>query len=88
MKLILAIVKAEAVDSVTRALIERRYSVTQVSSMGGFLRRGSATLVIGVKESQVQDVLALLRQLGAGQSTADAHCVTVFVVDASQFVQI
>lgn len=88
-KLILAILSnAEAVDAVSKTLIEKQYQVTQISSVGGFLRRGGATLVIGVDEAHEQPVLALLREVCAQYSKPDSHAATIFVVNASQFLQI
>ena len=88
MKLILAIMSADAVDPISSALVERKYSVTQISSVGGFLRRGSATLVIGVDEANVADVLATIRSTCAPLSKPDTHAATIFVLDAKQFIQI
>lgn len=88
MKLILAIVHADAVEPVSRALVEHKYSVTQISSMGGFLRRGSTTLVIGVTDQQVSDALAHIRQVCAPLKTGDSHPATIFVLDAAQFIQV
>ncbi len=87
MKLILAIVTSDAVDAVSRALVDKNYPVTQISSMGGFLRRGSTTLVIGVEAPQVPGVLATIKE--AAVPRADKiHNVTLFVLDAAQFVQV
>jgi uncharacterized protein YaaQ len=94
MKLILAIVNADAVDAVSRALTEKRYPVTHISSQGGFLRRGSTTMVIGVEEAQVKPVLEIIRTAcgtsanPTSPASADTHTVTIFVVEANQFMQI
>ena len=89
MKLILAIVGADAVDPVSRALVERKYTVTQISSVGGFLRRSHITLVVGVNEPQVQDALGVIRAACAIVSAPpDEHKATIFVLDAAQFIQI
>jgi uncharacterized protein YaaQ len=88
MKLILAIVSADAVDPLSTALVEKKYTVTQISSVGGFLRRGNSTLVIGVDEAHVQDVLGTIRTACQPLSKSDAHAATIFVLDAAQFVQI
>jgi uncharacterized protein YaaQ len=89
MKLILAIVAADAVDPVSKALVQKNYPVTHISSVGGFLRRGSTTLVIGVDEAQVEPVLATIRGAVSPSPRADkAHAVTLFVLNAGQFVQI
>ncbi len=88
MKLILAIVNADAVDPVSRALVEQRFTVTQISSMGSFLRRGNTTLVIGVQETQVESALEVIRNACKPLKTSDVHPATIFVIDAAQFVQI
>ena len=89
MKLILAIVASDAVDPVSRALVDKNYPVTQISSVGGFLRRGSTTLVIGVDEGQVQGVLDTLKSAVPAAPRADkSHAVTLFVLNAAEFVQV
>ncbi len=88
MKLILAIVSADAVDPLSTALMERKYTVTQISSVGGFLRRGQSTLVIGVDDTHVEDVLAIIRTACLPHTKGDVHAATIFVLDAAQFVQI
>jgi uncharacterized protein YaaQ len=86
-RLILAIVCSDAVEQVSRALMEQKYSVTQISSVGGFLRRGSTTLVIGVDEGRVQDVLSIMREACTPFSKPEAHAATIFVLSAEQFIQ-
>jgi uncharacterized protein YaaQ len=89
MKLILAIAASDVVDAVSRALVDKSFPVTQISSVGGFLRRGSTTLVIGIDESQVPNVLETIRSAVPTQPRADkSHAVTLFVLNASQFVQV
>jgi len=89
MKLILAIAASEVLDTVTRALVEHNYPVTQISSMGGFLRRGSTTLMIGVDAPQVAGVLTTIRAAVPTTPRANnEHYVTLFVLDAAQFVQV
>ena len=53
-KLVLAIIfNTDAVDPLSQALLESDYSVTKISSMGGFLRRQNTTFVIGVEEARL-----------------------------------
>lgn len=87
MKLILAIVRADAVDPVSRALVDQRYSVTQISSVGGFLRRGSTTLVVGVDEPQVDSVMDLIRNACKQLNNTESHPATIFVLNAAQYIQ-
>jgi uncharacterized protein YaaQ len=89
MKLILAIVASDAVDPVSKALVQKNFPVTHISSVGGFLRRGSTTLVIGVDESQVETVIDTIRAAAPRTPRPDnGHAVTIFVLNAGQFVQI
>jgi uncharacterized protein YaaQ len=88
MKLILAIVTADAVDPVSKALVEQKYAVTQISSMGGFMRRGNTTLVVGVDDNQVERALTVVRNTCIPHSKAENHAATIFVLDAEQFAQI
>ncbi|MFQ3535765.1 MAG: cyclic-di-AMP receptor [Aggregatilineales bacterium] len=86
-KLIFAIVMADAVESVSRALVEKHFPVTQIASVGGFLRRGNTTLVIGVDADQVQNVIAVIREACAPYNKGDQHAATLFVLNAAQFIQ-
>ena len=95
MKLILAILRDDAVDSVSHALIDRKYTVTQISTAGGFLRRGSTTLVIGVDNDQVDEALTLIRGAtehlprAEGRTESGSHNpATVFVLNAADFIQV
>lgn len=61
MKMITAIVNRLDGGDVCRALSQKGYMFTRVASVGGFLRAGNVTLLIGVEDGQVEDVLALIR---------------------------
>ena len=50
MKMITAIVNKEDAKSVTRALIEEGFSITRLSTTGGFLMAGNVTLLIGLED--------------------------------------
>jgi uncharacterized protein YaaQ len=84
MKLILAIVRDSDDRPVIDKLITNGFRVTRVASTGGFLRRGNATLLIGVEPDQVQPVLDLIRDACAAPEPGQ-HRATVFVVDAPHF---
>lgn len=62
MKLILAIVQDVDSRGVLDALMGAGYRATKVSSTGGFLVRGNATILIGVQDEQVEHVLSILRE--------------------------
>lgn len=87
MKLIIAIVRdADAEDMVNR-LISRGYRVTRIASSGGFLRKGSVTLVIGVEPDKVQAVIDTLKE-ASGVPEPGQSRVTLFVVNALRFEQV
>ena len=50
MKLIFAIIRYDNEDEVVNALTQKRFSITKLSSTGGFLRKGNTTLMIGTEE--------------------------------------
>lgn len=62
MKLIIAIVNHDDSQKVTRSLTRGGYSVTRLSTTGGFLMRGNTTLLIGVEENRVQGALDIIRE--------------------------
>jgi uncharacterized protein YaaQ len=87
MKLILAIVRDTDAEVMVSRLVAQGYRVTRIASSGGFLRKGSVTLVIGVEPEKVQSVIDLLKEVG-GSAEPDQHRVTLFVVNALRFEQI
>ncbi len=94
MKLMVAIVQADDADNVVGALIEAGHRLTRINTTGGFLRRGNATLLIGVKDEQVDQVLNLMQAACRRRSEAapiekglPAYAANVFVLNASRFVR-
>jgi len=85
-KLILAIIfNADAVDPLSQALLAQKYSVTKISSTGGFLRRQNTTFVIGVDESRLPDAMKIIREVCAPYSGTEGHAATIFVLDVAEF---
>lgn len=60
-KLVVVITADDDADALIRKLVERGYPATKVSSSGGFLRRGSATILSGVEARDVDVVMNLIR---------------------------
>ncbi len=60
-KLLIVITSDSDADTLIQKLVERGYPATKVSSTGGFLRRGSATIFSGVDAGDVDNVLAVIR---------------------------
>jgi uncharacterized protein YaaQ len=61
-KLVVAVVQAKDVDELVSSLTERGYQSTQINSAGGFLRESNVTLLLGVQEAYVAEVLRIVRQ--------------------------
>ncbi len=61
MKLVVAIVQARDADGLVRALVDRGFYTTQINSAGGFLRESNVTLLLGVQESHLAEVVRIAR---------------------------
>jgi uncharacterized protein YaaQ len=87
-KLVIAVVQDRDAGAVIDALVQREYRSTRINTQGGFLRRGNATLLIGVEDEQVDDVLALVRDNihQAGDQRTGAG--TAFVLNVARFVRV
>ena len=60
MKLILAIVNNEDSAVVSSALTKEHFTVTRLSTTGGFLMVGNTTLLIGTEDDKIQKIKELL----------------------------
>lgn len=61
LKLVIIIASDADAEKLTRKLVEQGYPATKVSSTGGFLRKGSATILSGVEDNEVDQVIAMVR---------------------------
>ena len=60
-KLVIVITDDDEANTLIEKLVERGYPATKVSSTGGFLRKGSATILSGIDAEDVDLVLAIIR---------------------------
>lgn len=60
MKLIWAIVQKDDARALIDALNKKEYRVTRINTAGGFLRDCNATIVLGVENYQVEDVMSII----------------------------
>ena len=95
MKLVVAVVKGEDVDSVVRALLEAEIRLTRINTTGGFLRRGNSTLLIGVPADEVDEAIQIIRAACPSEAEASPvakglpmYAATVFVLDSSHFERV
>ena len=85
MKLLLSILDDKSAGRVADALVARRYGVTRINTTGGFLKRGNATLLVGVDEAQVDEAIQLMREAyGQGGGGDAAGTGPVFVLNVEQ----
>jgi uncharacterized protein YaaQ len=61
MKLLLAIVQQEDAGGLIDALTKREFRATRINTAGGFLKRGNATVLLGVDDHKVNDVLSVIQ---------------------------
>jgi len=61
MKLVLAIVHDAESGALMEALNKEGYFVTKLASTGGFLKAGNTTLMIGINDEKVENVIDVIR---------------------------
>ncbi len=62
LKLVVIIASDADADRLMKSLVERGYPATKISSTGGFLRSGSATILSGVEAVEVDEVVGMVRE--------------------------
>jgi uncharacterized protein YaaQ len=87
-KIILAVIGQADTDSVVNALVAHQYTVTRLSSTGGFLRRGNTTILVGVDDPNIDSALDVIRTACQSEENPEQHRATIFVLNASAFEQV
>lgn len=80
-KLVVAIVQDEDADPLRDALVGERFPLTRLNSVGGFLQRGNATMLIGVERSRLGSLLATIRQ---NCRTRTGYVLPSFPIDVAE----
>lgn len=88
MKMILAIIRDEDNELVSHGLVDAGFRVTRIASTGGFLRRGSSTLIIGVEDEKVDEAIQVLKNNTTPTEEPGMKRVTIFVLSVANFSQI
>ena len=60
--LVVAIVHNEDAGALVDALLERDFRATRLHSSGGFLKQSNATVMLGVEDDEVDEVMAIVRE--------------------------
>jgi len=100
MKLVIAIVHHDDGGGMVDALLKAGYRATRLQSSGGFLKKSNATILVGVEETAVDDVITVIRAnsksrtqsvdqsagaAGSGPQKVDLRAAVVFVVPVDHF---
>ena len=62
MKMVIAIVQDKDVGRLLQSVTREGLRATRLASSGGFLRSGNTTLLIGVEEERLEELLATIRE--------------------------
>ena len=82
-KMVIAVLQESDYDATVEVLSSHRIFVTKLSSSGGFLKKKNVTVMIGVEEAQLQDVLDILKSCAGhrkdtmytvASTSPDTHC--------------
>ncbi len=87
MKLIIAVIRDVDDPALTEKLTERGFRFTRMASTGGFMRKGNVTLLIGLPDDKVEDVVEIFRQTCCPPEAGRNRAI-LFVVDSPVFEQL
>jgi uncharacterized protein YaaQ len=62
MKLIMSIVHRDDASPLVESLTRRGHRATVISTTGGFLREGNATVLVGTEAEKVEEVLGIIKE--------------------------
>ena len=68
--------------------MDANYRVTRIAGTGGFLKRGTTTMLIGVEKEHVNSAKQLIREHSSPSSDPGLKRTTVFVLKVDQFEQL
>lgn len=63
MKMVIAIVQDDDSIDLVETLTEKKFGVTKLATTGGFLKSGNTTLMVGVEDDKVDDVIDVVKEI-------------------------
>jgi len=90
-KLVVAIVHNEDAGALVNALLEREFRATRLHSSGGFLKQSNATVMLGVEDDEVDEVMGIVREACHARTQivypleVEVGGATVFVLPVERF---
>lgn len=88
MKMIIAILRDDDSEAVSQALINEKFRVTRIASTGGFFRKGSTTLMVGLADEMIDQAMEIIRQNCKPAIDPGIKRATLFVLNIAHFEQI
>ena len=67
MKMIMAIIGSEDADDLVYELNQNSFFVTKLATMGGFLKKKSTTLMLGVDDERVEEAISIIRRMSGAR---------------------
>jgi uncharacterized protein YaaQ len=88
MKLMIVITRDTDSDDIVQSLVKKEFRVTRMASSGGFLRRGNSTLLVGVEDNQVDQVIKVIKSACQPADSENQFRATAFVVDMPLYTRV
>lgn len=92
MKMVFAIVSDADANKVTEALVGAGFpGPTRINTVGGFLRKGNATLLLGTEDERVAEAIDTIRDAVEDRPAPEDPNVrraTIFVLNSNRFIRI
>lgn len=63
MKMVIAIVQDDDAIDLVETLTEKKFGVTKLATTGGFLKAGNTTLMVGVEDDKVNEVIDITKEI-------------------------
>ena len=61
MKLVIGIINSDDANDLLAEITKASFQATKLSTSGGFLKMGNVTVLVGVEDEQVDDVVGIFR---------------------------
>lgn len=87
-KMIVAIIDDFDTEPVTRGLHDLGLHVSIIASTGGFLRQGRNTLMVGIKDDQVDEAIKTINENCEASIEPIHKKATLFILNVEYFEQL
>lgn len=68
-KLIIIVANKDIEKSLTERLIDKKFRFTRINSTGGYLRKKNITLIVGVKQDRVKELIDTVKKVAQKKSS-------------------